>query len=241
MVNTSIVAAGIPFDIGCRVVLWDEPGGMSFYKGKKYSGRNVDLVELRNHTKCFVIHHADTYTAKQTYASLIGRGLSVNFIIDDDSVDGVSTIYQCLDIKDGGWSQAPLNQRGPGVEISYRPLASTMAQAYSVANQVKHGVQPHSIEDDVIHGVKLRVFPPSEPQVNACIAMLWGFSELFPDVPPEFPKDAAGNVPKTVVANAAAYEGFLAHFHVTRGKIDPSGFPFDYVENEVKLRRQCGF
>src|SRR3990167_2889598 len=237
MTNTSIVAAGHEFDIGCRVVRWDEPGGMSFYSGKKYIHRNYDIIKLRSEVKAFILHHAVTYTAKQTFVAMIGRGLSVNFIIDDDNVNGYSTIYQCLDILDAGYSQAPLNRRGPGVEISYQPLASKMINAFPPENQKKYGVNEHLVETDVIHGQVLRVFPPSAPQIQSCIALLWGFSELFPDVPMEFPHDAKGNVPKTSIANPEKHEGFMAHYHLTRNKIDPVGFPFDYVENEVKKRR----
>ena len=41
--NTSIVAAGEKFDVGCRVVLWDEPEGLSFYKTDNLYRRNLDL------------------------------------------------------------------------------------------------------------------------------------------------------------------------------------------------------
>lgn len=237
--NTSIVASGQKFDIGRRVVLWDEEFGLTFYSYlKKYTPRSVSLDELRKEVKTFVLHHSVTYTAKQTYGGLLSRGLSVNFIIDDDEN---ATIYQCLDIKDAAWSHAPLNRRGPGVEISYQPLATPNPSLYSEAVQQKYGVQPREIEEDKIHGAKLRVFPPSKAQIESCTALLWGFSELFPDIPPVFPRDASGEVTKTNIVNPTTFEGFLAHFHVTRNKIDPVGFPFTDVEAEVKLRRKWGY
>ena len=233
MSETTIVACGQEADIGCRVIKWDEPTGLSFYTTKKYTGRNVDIDVLRQEVKTFVLHHSATYTAKHTYAGLISRGLSVNFIIDDDiNDDGFATIYQCLDIKDAAWSHAPLNRRGPGVEICYQPMASTMAQAYSEANQNKYGVQPHEITSDKIHGQDIKAFCPTEAQVKSTIALLKGFVELFPDVPGVFPKDKEGNIVKTAIVKPEEYVGFLAHFHVTRNKIYPLGFPFAPVEAE---------
>ena len=236
--NTKIVASGESFDIGKRVILWNEKGGLSFYDSKKYTARNSPLNELRKQVKTFVLHHSVTYTAKQTYNGLISRGLSVNFIIDDDEN---ATIYQCLDIKDAGWSHGPLNQRGPGVEISYQPLVDKMEKTYSLDNQAKYGVQPHDIENDTIHGAKFKVYPPTKAQIDSCVALLWGFSELFPDIPPLFPRDVSGEIPKTTIPKPTEYEGFLAHFHITRNKVDPLGFPFSHVESEVKLRHTLGY
>lgn len=231
MSETTIVACGQEADVGCRVIKWDEPGGLSFYTTKKYTGRNVEIDALRQEVKTFVLHHSATYTAKHTYAGLISRGLSVNFIIDDDmNEDGFATIYQCLDIKEAAWSHAPLNRRGPGVEICYQPMASTMAQAYSEANQSKYGVQPHVVTTDKIHGQAIKAFCPTDAQVKSTIALLKGFVELFPDVPGVFPKDKDGNIVKTAIIKPEEYEGFLAHFQVTRNKIDPLGFPFSQVE-----------
>lgn len=234
MSETAIVACGQEVCIGCRVVKWNDPGGLSFYtSGKKYTERNMEIDTLRQEVKTFILHHSVTYTAKHTYTGLISRGLSVNFIIDDDDNDGFATIYQCLDIKDAGWSHAPLNGRGPGVEICYHPLVTQMPQAYSEANQKKYGVQPHEQMDDKIHGQKIKTYCPTEAQVKSVTALLAGFVELFPDVPAVFPRDEDCNVIKTTIENPELHEGFLAHFHVTRNKVDPLGFPFDQVEAEI--------
>lgn len=240
MENRSIVAAGVKFDIGSRVVLWDEPKGLSFYKrGLKYVVRNNTLDELQSVIDCFVLHHAVSYTAKTTYNVLIGRGLSVNFIIDDDNVDGVATVYQCLDIKDYGQSQGHLNDNGPGVEIAYIPTAWSTPNAYSELNQKKMGVQPHEIVQDTIHGQNFKVFAPTAAQTNAVAALSWGICSLF-NIPGEFPKDKDGNFIKGVV-NLNNYRGLLNHFNVTRNKIDAAGLDLKAIEDIVTLRMQCGF
>ena len=228
--GTKIIFGEKEVDVGSRVVLWNDANGLSFYKyGVKYQKRDVSFEDLSKQINCFVLHHSVTYTAKQTYNALIGRNLSVNFIIDDDSVDGVATIYQCLDGKDAGQSHAPLNMSGPGVEISYMPLYKE--STYSEHNRKKFGCQPHPVVDDVVHGQYLKVYGPSEAQVKAVINLLTGFCELFPGVNPGFPKGPDHKAARTVVRNAS---GLLAHSMITTNKIDPSGFPFEYVEKCVQ-------
>lgn len=239
MDNTSIIAGGTSFDIGTRVVLWNEDKGLSFYKkAMKYGARKKTLTELQSIINCFVLHHAASYTAKTTYNGLVGRGLSVNFIIDDDNINGVSTIYQCLDISDIGYSHKPLNDDGPGVEIAYQVEAIKYPNAYSELNKAKMGVQSHQIIEDTVHGMHLKVYAPSDPQVKAVAALLWGFSELFPKIRSTFPRNEAGDILKTTIANPT---GFLGHLHITKEKIDPSGFPFQQVEEEVKARKTWGY
>lgn len=229
--NTAIVAAGQTADIGCRVVLWNEEKGFSFYGKGKFTPRNHDLDQLRKEIKLFVLHHSVTYTAKQTYSGLIGRGLSVNFIIDDNDIDGYATIYQCLDIKDAGLSHGPFNKSGPGVEICYHPTAWKTPQAYSPENIKKYGVQPHPKMKDTIHRMPLEVFGPTEAQVRSTIALLKGFCQLFPNIKPEFPKDISGQVVKTVIPDP---KHIICHYNLTFNKVDPLGFPHEKVEKQLK-------
>ncbi len=237
MINYSIVVAGQKFDTGARVVLWDEPGGFSFYKSGKYSSRKSDLTKLQTEVDSFILHHSVTYTAKSTYTGLLGRGLSVNFIIDDDSKDGIATIYQCLDVRDAGWSHSPMNFRGPGVEISYHPAIWDNPNYYSAANIKKHGVQPHPVVEDRIHGQKLKVNGPAESQVKACVALLHGISQAFPAMRMTFPRDAAGNIIKTVVPNPS---GLLHHYNITKQKIDSAGMPNEELEKQLKIWNHLG-
>jgi hypothetical protein len=235
MSNTTIVACGVEQDIGCRVIKWNDPGGFDLYSAKKYAARNCDLAALRQTVKTFTLHHSVSYTARATYLGLIARGLSVNFIIDDNvDENGYATIYQCLDIKDAGQSQKPLNLRGSGVEISFYPLVKNMAQAYSVENQKKYGVTNHEISDDIIHGQKIRIFKPADAQVKSIISLLRGYCELFPDIPNTFPKNSDGTFIKTIIPNLTSYEGLLNHYNITRDKIDCVGLDLKYIEDNIR-------
>lgn len=234
--NTSIVACGEKEDIGCRVVLWDEPVGFNLYHGK-YQKRDLTLAQLREKLTLFCLHHSVTPNAKATFGGLVGRGLSVNFIVDDDNVDGFATIYQCLDIRDIGYSQGEYNSFGPGVEISYYPQAWQDPGLYSEQHIKEWRASPHQVVDDVIHQAHLKVFAPTEAQVASVTALLKGYCRLFPKVKREFPRDAHGNFIKEVIKNA---EGMVSHFNLSAQKIDPAGFPFAKVQAELdKMDEPC--
>ena len=231
MVNTSIVACGQKFDIGCRVVLWNEEEGLSFYPKKSFYARDVSLNDLQKEITCFVLHHSVTYTAHSTFRGLLGRNLSVNFTIDDDvNADGVATIFQCADIKEACWSHGPLNRQGAGVEISYHPECWQDPNLYSKANIEKFAVQPHEIITDKAFGVDRKVFAPTEAQVKAVIRLMWGYSELFPFIRAEFPKDADGKIIRGIIPEP---KGFLLHSNFNPQKCDPLGLPLEMVEQEV--------
>jgi len=234
--NTKIIASGKGFDIGCRVVLWNEEEGLSFYPKGSFYKRDISLDHLREIINCFVVHHSVTYTAHSMFRGLNARGLSCNFMIDDDiNDDGIATIYQCADIKEGCWSHVPLNEEGPGVEISYHPEAWENSNLYSKYYQDKFGVQPHDIVSDKVHGYAFsKVFAPTKAQHEACARLLWGFTQLFPDIDPKFPRDNNGNIIKTTISNPEHYKGLLSHYNITRRKPDPLGFDIEWVENRIQ-------
>jgi hypothetical protein len=256
--NTSIIANGESFDIGRRVVLWDEPDGLNGYdesdktlisidrktgketrtviRGKRYAPRTAE--RMKREVINFTVHHSVTYTAAQCFNVLhFNRKLSVNFIIDDDAA---ATIYQTLDIKDVAFSQGPCNETGPGVEICWMPQAWENPSLYADKVRKKYRVQDHAFGRDTVHGRTLKIFKPTDAQVAACTALLWGFSELFPHVRHEFPKDKDDKVVKTSIKKPVTYNGFMGHFHITKAKIDPLGFPFALVEKGVAERRKWG-
>lgn len=233
--NTSIVVCGKKFDTGARVILWNEPEGMSFYPYNKFGARNASLKELRKEINSFVIHHSVTYFAESTFRVLKTRNLSCNFIIDDNVNEyGCADIYQCLDVKDYGYSQGKHNKYSAGVEISYMPDAWDHPNRYNSYNRKRWGVQDHKIVSDKIHGMDFKkVFAPTEAQVNACIQLIHGYSKAFPDLKLSFPRDDKGNFISTIPPKENMV-GLLHHFNITKRKIDAMGFPTDAVEAEVK-------
>lgn len=242
MVNTRIFAAERSFDIGCRVVKWDEEGGLDLHPQGKYSRRDISFDELSPLMKQFTVHWSVTYRAKHMHGGLIARGLSCNFMIDDDCDDkGYATIYQNLDIRHAGWSQGGgCNGLGPGVEISYMPGAWSKDQ-YTAQLQKKWNVPPHEVVVAPVHGTKLKVHLPTKAQIASLLQLMWGFVELFPHVPVKFPRTTQGFPVTTKLADPKAYSGFLNHYHISRGKIDTAGLDMEMVEEEVEKRKQLGY
>lgn len=229
MANTSIWATDRiedSFDIGCRVVKWDEPNGFGFKNNFINTGAK-DLQTLKNKIKQFTIHWSVTKTAKSLHTGLNARSLSVNFGIDDDeNENGFATIYQYLPVSKLGYSQGTVdnisyNALGPGVELCYAP------QAWE-GDQYK-GSNKHPIIIAPIHGTKLKVHLPSNAQMNSLKALTWGVTELF-NIPAEFPK-INGNYNTTVLNNCHQYTGLLNHYNIKRSKIDTAGLDMKSIEN----------
>ncbi|KKN66653.1 hypothetical protein LCGC14_0469880, partial [marine sediment metagenome] len=157
--------------------------------------------------------------------------------IKDDDINkktGCSTLYQCLDIKDYGYSQGGIyNRNGAGVEISYYPDAWDHPNRYSEYNRNKWGVEDHKVMSDKVNGYKFRkVFAPTDAQIKACMYLIHGYKKAFPDLELKFPRDDNEEFLSKTVDEAQKY-GLLHHFNVTSRKIDALGFPTDLVEKEV--------
>lgn len=241
MENTRIFAAEKSFDIGCRVVKWDEPGGLDFHPKGKYSKRDISFDELSPLMKQFTVHWSVTYRAEHMYGGLNARGLSCNFMIDDDCDEhGYSTIYQCLDIKHGGWSQGKCNKLGPGVEISYMPQAWER-DMYTAGKRRKWKVPKHETGRGSVHGTTLKIHLPTKAQIDSLLQLMWGFVELFPNVPARFPRTPQGFHSVTKLADPTKYTGFLNHYHISRGKVDTAGLDMEMIEEEIDKRKLFGF
>jgi hypothetical protein len=243
MTNTSIFAADKSFDIKCPVIRWDDPNGYDLHPFGKYINRNMTHAQLQKEIKQFTVHWSVTYTAKAMLSVLKSRGLSCNFMIDDDVNDqGYATIYQCLDVSKGGYSQGPgLNGLGPGVEIAYMPQAWENPNLYSAANRARYGVQNHDTTTATVHQAKLKVFLPSDAQMKSLVQLMWGFAELFPEVPRKFPRNAQGLPLEGKLTDPKSYTGFAQHFHLRRSKIDAAGIDPINLEKQVQNRLKWGY
>lgn len=243
--NTCIVVCDKKYDIGTRVVLWNEPGGLSAYdkaayetedrktgkievvKGKRYKSRlalggTPDLAKLKKIVWQFALHHSGLYRSRDTYETLQQRGLSVHFILDDDG-----TLYQCLDVRERAYHIGTNNAMSVGIEIDSRAAAGQHPDAYDEAHQKKYKVGPRRVKVDTIHGMKMKGFDYSDGQYATLVKLAKVLLEIFPLIKPDFKRDADGDIVKTELADPKAYHGFICHFQVTRKKIDPISFDFD--------------
>jgi len=241
--NTRIYAADKSFDIGCRVIKWDEPGGLDLTPYKKYSRQNgATHQELEKLLTQFTVHWSVNYRSKHTFNGLKARGLSCNFLIDDDrDQNGYASVYQPLDVQFAGWSQGKkFNTMGAGVELAYMPQAWD-EDMYDANDQRKWNVPPHENKVAPIHGTKLKCHLPTEAQMNSLKALIWGYCELFPNIPPEFPKNEDGSFVTTKLKDPHGYTGLVNHYHLRRDKVDTAGLDMEDIEREVARRLTLGY
>jgi hypothetical protein len=242
--NTKIYAMDKSFDIGCKVIKWDEPGGLSFEKHpKNFMKHKVkNFEELQKNIKQLTLHWSATYKAKNMHDGLIARGLSANFYIDDDcNPDNRATIYQALPIEHAGYSQGPgLNILGSGIEIAYQPLAG-QEDWYDEHDRKKWRVPEHKSTEAVVHGVKMKVHLPTEAQMNSLKALIWGYCRLFPDLPMKFPRNEKGEFLTTVLKKPKDYNGLCCHYNLSRNKIDPIGIDLADLEKDLEERSRFGY
>jgi hypothetical protein len=244
MANTSIVVCDRKFDIGTRVVLWNEPGGFCAYdttayatqdrktgetvvvRGKRYKSRltigTPNFEKLKKIVWQFALHHSGLYRSRDTFETLQQRGLSVHFICDDDG-----TLYQALDVRERAYHIGTNNAMSVGIEIDSRAAAGQYPDAYDPTHQKKYGVGPRRVKQDTIHGIRMMGFEYSDGQYAALTRLAQALAEIFPLINPDFPRDASGNIIKTTLQDPQSYRGFLCHYHVTKTKIDPIAFDYD--------------
>ena len=218
-----IIVSNQKFEVPANVIHWDDPNGKSFYPyPTSFAHREISLEDLRDKISATVLHHSQTFNAVNTFNVLVARNLSVNFIVDDDNVDGTATVYQCLDVKDAGYSHKPLNLSAPGIEVSYMGFADKSYYKDMV----------HELMIDAIRGAKIKSYGPTYPQLKAIAAVCIGLKKAFPKIGMKFPRNN-DQISKSTEINPT---GLLCHYHVSNQKIDPLGLNHEELENLIEGR-----
>ncbi len=186
----SFALDGVLYDIGRKVIKWDERGGFSFYKtnvvtytdehrhtgkettkiikGRRYSKRRGGIGNISQ----FFIHHSggDGQNPSGMYETLHNRRkLSVQFAIEDDG-----RIYQFGDAADCAWHAGRHNHISIGVECCLFPLVKRRPDYYSPERNKRTKNLPHDIGFDTIHGKRIKVFKFTKPQVAALVSLAAG-------------------------------------------------------------------
>lgn len=221
--NSSIVVGGERFDIGTRVVLWDEPGAYDAYHlpphkdGKERFGKRTGdpqtLAALQQTVHTFVLHFDECGTSRRCFEVLRDRGLSVHFLLD---VDG--TIYQTLDLKERAFHATIANDFGVGIEIAHpghwpQPLNADMRRWYEKDEQgwrmkfpgwmkepgvrtpdfVARPARPEFVAGE-IHGKTWYQFDYTPQQYAALARLCAGLHRALPRIALDYPRDGAGEV-----------------------------------------------
>lgn len=211
----------IPWD---KVVLWDDPNGLSCKPGtySSYAGKP-------DRKPTFFVNHWDVCLSAASCAKVVAkRGISIHFCIDNDG-----TIYQLLDTQHAAWQAGgrSWNHASIGVEIS---------NAYYTKYQdwyVKNGYGERPVTDDAVcHGKTLSAHLDFYPIQLEALKALWVAVNRATGIPLECPTGANGELVKTVdkECERGDFEGFINHYNLTRRKIDCAGLDLVGLLKEIK-------
>jgi N-acetyl-anhydromuramyl-L-alanine amidase AmpD len=219
-----------------------------------------NLENLQEIVDQFVIHYDVCGTSRRCFEILHDvRGLSVHFMLD---VDG--TIYQTLDLKERAWHAGSANDRSVGIEIAHigaYPDMKTLNDWYNLDDagrpyitfpswMTKTGVRTPSftalaarkeVIKGTINGRELMQYDFTNQQYNALIKLTATLAHIFPKLKLDIPRDAEGNLSMNILSHEelTAYSGLLAHWHITKVKIDP-GPAFDWERVLGGARKELG-
>jgi len=228
MANSSIIICGQRFDVGQKVVTFEDDPSVSAYtphrtdkpsevppfapaKGmagavrrwrqRGLIGADRSLPRLQQVLRQFVIHHDGCMDSRSCFHVLHNeRGLSVHFLIDNDG-----TIFQTLDLVDCAFQAAGVNEISVGVELSNRGDAARFPNDY------------HGRRDKLtcrINGHQFLAYEYTKAQIESMISIGKCLARLFPNLPQTFPADG-GDQLWASLSNPRDYAGYLGHYHVT--------------------------
>lgn len=223
--------------------------GLSPAQIEKFRGGGWPLLEIQERIDQFVIHFDACGTSRRCFEVLHDlRGLSVHFMLD---VDG--TLYQTLDLKERAWHATTSNSRSVGIEIAqvgavppsqrqrldsfYTNNAGAVQLIFpewiGPPNLATPGFVGHPARPEPVLGriqdTELLQFDFTPEQYAALARLTAALHQIFPKLPLDAPRDAAGKVVSQALSagELGRYQGLLGHYHVQTNKVDP-GPAFDW-------------
>jgi hypothetical protein len=204
-----------------KVVTMEQENNLKIIKGYRH-------VEDKRNISQFVVHWDAALSAKSCRDILIKRGLSVQFMIDNDG-----TIYQAVDCNHICWHAAPVNNVSIGVEIS-----NAVYTKYQ-NHYIKEGFGPRPLikKTEVHSGMYGPMLGFYDVQIDALKALIKAVHNYY-GVPLEVPKDVSGKMFNTVHKKTdkelQAFKGVVAHYHISKNKYDPICLDIDEVVSSIK-------
>ncbi len=253
--NSSIIVCDQRFDVGRRVITWQEDpkisaytlhcvshdgiyptspakglGAVAYrYRGRRLIGADRSLGRLQQIVKQFVIHHDGMGTSRDCFRVLHDeRGLSVHFLLDNNG-----DIYQTLDLVECAFQAAGVNEISIGVELCSR------------GDKVEKGTYPEALyakykreqKTCTINGHQWLAWGYTEEQYESMMALGRALGRIFPGLPQVYPQDGSGEpLWATLAGDPREYSGYLGHYHVTNQKWDPGPWDFKRFIQSIRGR-----
>ncbi len=251
--NSSIIVCGQRFDVGQRVITWEDDPSISAYtlhcisrpdilpyapaKGlgtipnrcrpRRLIGADRSLGRLGQVLKQFVIHHDGMGTSRDCFRVLHDeRGLSVHFLLDNNG-----DIYQTLDLVDCAFQAAGVNEISIGVELCSR--GEKIAPGTFPAELYKK--YPREPVTCTINGHQWLAWNYTKEQFDSMVSIGKALARILPGLPQVMPQDPSGEpLWATLAGDPRDYAGYLGHYHVTNQKWDPG--PWDFKRFVQSIR-----
>jgi len=241
------------YDIGTRVVTWDEKQGYDGYKRPlriKTRPNGVDNI------KQLLIHHAgqDRRDPGTMYGVLWDqRRLSVHFGLDEfarsvGSLEAGPIIWQFVDCDWLTKHAGGMDPTSIGIEVCHFPCAWKGKNGdpgyYSPKNNLKKNNMPHEIIEQLVYSKYRKVFAFTEGVTDALARLYagcWvaighqrkgGFEGAYGRAP-VFPRGKYGHIPLGVIKESKNWVGLITHRQCSKNKWDPGGLDHEKFENLV--------
>lgn len=236
------------YDIGVRVVKWNELRGYDGYKRPlriKPRPNGVDDI------KQLLIHHAgqDRRDPGTMYKVLWDqRKLSVHFALDEflypsDGLMSGPIIWQFCDCDYITRHAGSMNKTSIGIEVCHFPAAWKDPHYYSDQKNEKKNNLPHKVIEQPVYSKTRKVYAFTNGVTDALARLYAGCWVALGEqrtarntghfgLPPYFPR-VDGEIPYGVITQPILHKGLIAHRHCSKKKWDPAGLDFYWFENLV--------
>ena len=244
--GSEIIVCEKRFDIGHKVVTFEDEGGYNAYleyrtdnigeifashparglerrakrfRARRSMGRSRTLARLRQVARQFVVHLDGLRNARQCFNVLHNeRGLSVHFMVDNDG-----TIYQTLDLVDCAFHAGGVNEVSVGVELQNR------GDAHRFPNYYPKGQR--KVVTCSIHGHQFLAYDFTAAQYQAMIKLCQALNKIL-GIPLVVPQ-VSGDPVWSTISNPRRFKGYLGHYHIERQKWDPGPWDFQRMFRAV--------
>jgi hypothetical protein len=249
--NSSIIVCEQKFDVGRRVITYQEDPRISAYtphcvthdgvfptspakglgqmsnryRGRRLIGADRSLGRLQQVLKQFVIHHDGMGTSRDCFRVLHDeRGLSVHFLIDNNG-----DIYQTLDLVECAFQAAGVNETSIGVELCSR--GDKVEPGSYPAELYKR--YPREQVTCTVNGHQWLAWSYTKEQYESMFALARTLARIFPGLPQVCPQGADGEpLWATLEGDPREFAGYMGHYHVTNQKWDPGPWDFKkFIQN----------
>tara|TARA_Y100001973_G_C5195226_1_gene333770 strand:+ start:1133 stop:2002 length:870 start_codon:yes stop_codon:yes gene_type:complete len=222
----SIMCGTKELQLQCKVVLWNDKGGL------KAKDKSYRPCYTSREVKLFVNHWDVCRSSRSCIKVLNDKFLSCQFLIGAEEVDGKAIIFQTMNADHVAWHAGGrrFNDRSIGVEIN-----NAYKLKYQDYYKKKIGKERPIMENHFVHG------RPMSPHLGFYDHQLEALKELWKgickayNIPIQTPRRKSGAQYSRVYPPAieGKYRGIIHHYSISRTKIDCGSLDLTILVDEL--------